>query len=131
MNQVFSALTLLMIALGGACGALSRYTCGIIVTKILGSGFPYGTLFVNCFGSFIMGIAVTAFAHKNSLISPAAIFLMVGFLGAFTTYSSFALDTMNLIYSSQIYLAVINILSNALLSVGFVILGMMLTNCFL
>ena len=131
MNEAFSFMTMLMVALGGACGAMSRYSVGIIATTLLGSGFPYGTLIVNSLGSAVMGIAATFFFHKYHLTHSMALFLMVGFLGAFTTYSSFALETMNLFMSSQHHLALLNAFLNVSLSVLCVFLGMLLMKNFL
>ena len=100
---------ILVIGLGGALGAVSRYLCTILLTIYCGSAFPYGTLFVNSLGSATMGILATIFSYKLGSTHPLALFLMVGFLGAFTTFSSFSLDTLNLFLSQQVGLALVNV----------------------
>ena len=121
---------ILIIGVGGALGAVSRYLCTILMTVYLGSAFPYGTLLVNSLGSALMGILATVFSYKLGATHPLALFLMVGFLGAFTTFSSFSLDTLNLFLCQQLGLAVINVFFNIVLCMLFVILGMYVTKYF-
>jgi CrcB protein len=83
---------LLAIALGGALGALARHKVGSLAMHWLGSGFPYGTLAVNLAGSFLLGLLTGGLAFRFNLPLEARAFLMVGFCGAFTTFSTFALD---------------------------------------
>lgn len=83
---------LLAIALGGALGALARHKVGSLAMHWLGSGFPYGTLAVNLAGSFLLGVLTGGLAFRFNLPLEARAFLMVGFCGAFTTFSTFALD---------------------------------------
>ena len=83
--------TFFQVALGGALGATLRYATVISAARILGAGFPVGTIFINILGSFIMGFLVVALDQRNWLnLYP---FLMVGLLGGFTTFSAFSLDT--------------------------------------
>ena len=83
--------TFFQVALGGALGATLRYATVISAARILGAGFPVGTIFINILGSFIMGFLVVALEQRNLLnLYP---FLMVGLLGGFTTFSAFSLDT--------------------------------------
>lgn len=131
MGSAFSFFTLFLVGTGGALGALCRHSCSVLALRLLGAGFPYGTLFVNVLGSAFMGGIATFFVEKHTLTHPVALFLMVGFLGSFTTYSSFTLDTLNLFLNSQAHLAIINILLNLFLCISFVGIGMLLTNYFL
>ena len=80
------------VALGGALGASGRYLTGVWAVRLLGHGFPYGTLIVNVFGCFLMGALVEAAALKLSLSQEMRAFLTTGVLGGFTTFSAFALD---------------------------------------
>ena len=80
------------VALGGALGASGRYAAGVWATRLLGHGFPYGTLFVNVAGCFLMGALVEAAALKFSMSQEMRAFLTTGVLGGFTTFSAFALD---------------------------------------
>jgi CrcB protein len=80
------------IALGAIPGALCRYYLTVGLAKWLGENFPYGTMFVNLSGSFLMGFIVTL-ALERALISPdLRLFLAVGFLGSYTTFSTYTLD---------------------------------------
>ncbi len=84
------------IAAGGALGALLRHSANIGAVKLLGHGFPYGTLAVNVAGSFAMGLCIAVFAHYWQPPEAMRVFLITGLLGAFTTFSTFSLDFANL-----------------------------------
>jgi CrcB protein len=83
-----SAANLLYVALGGAAGSVARYLVSIAALALFGAGFPWGTLAVNVFGSAAIGIAAGA-----GLEGPARLLLVTGFLGGFTTFSAFSLET--------------------------------------
>ena len=87
-------LTLTQVALGGALGSMLRYLTNVGVMRLIGTGFPYGTMIVNILGSFLMGFLIVALAHKDA--TRLAPLLMTGFLGGFTTFSAFSLDTLTL-----------------------------------
>ena len=87
-------ITLSQIALGGAIGAVCRYFVGIGAVRVMGHGFPYGTLVVNVFGSFLMGVLVVALMQYSA--NRFAPLLMTGLLGGFTTFSAFSLDAVTL-----------------------------------
>jgi CrcB protein len=91
----------LAVAAGGAFGALARYLIMSLVGKAAGPGFPWGTLAVNVLGCFIMGLLVELFAARLSVTQETRAFLQVGFLGALTTFSSFALDVGTLLDESR------------------------------
>ena len=103
---------LLGIMLGGAIGALLRYFVSNGVYIWLGRSFPYGTLAVNVFGSFLMGVLTILFIEKADLSEVLKLTLLVGFLGAFTTFSTFSMDTLNLINQGQIVRAFLNMFLN-------------------
>lgn len=88
---------LLAIGVGGALGALSRHFVSGAIMRALGTGFPYGTFAVNVLGSLIMGFLVTAFALKFEATQELRGFLAVGFLGSFTTFSTYSMETALLI----------------------------------
>ena len=93
---------LLQVALGGAIGASLRYFSGGIALRLLGSGFPYGTMFVNILGSFLMGFAAFYMLERmDGSFGRYAPFLMTGVLGGFTTFSAFSLDAVFLIERSR------------------------------
>jgi CrcB protein len=87
----------LLIGLAGALGTLSRYFVGVFAGRALGAGFPYGTLIVNVLGCFLIAL-VSQIALSTNLISPTLrLTLTTGFMGGFTTYSSFNYETTNLL----------------------------------
>lgn len=87
-----SAAELLAVAAGGVSGALARYLAYVAVGHLLGTGFPYATLLVNVLGSFAMGVLVETMALVWSTSTATRLFLAVGVLGSFTTFSTFSLD---------------------------------------
>ncbi len=84
--------TIAMIAAGGALGAVMRYGVNVWSFKVFGDGFPWGTLGVNVIGSFVMGLLIAVFAHFWQPSPEVKALLVTGFLGAFTTFSTFSLD---------------------------------------
>lgn len=106
----------LLVALGGALGALARFGVGNLAVTILGRSFPYGTLGVNVLGSFAIG---ALYVWLGERAPPGAVewraFLMIGVLGAFTTFSTFSLETLQL-YSNGLPLrALLNVVLNLML----------------
>ncbi|MBN7785920.1 fluoride efflux transporter CrcB [Ponticoccus gilvus] len=89
----------LQVAIGGALGASARYMTGIAMARLLGKGFPWGTLTVNVVGSFAMGALVVLLAHLGG--NRWAPLLMTGVLGGFTTFSAFSLDAVTLYERGQ------------------------------
>jgi CrcB protein len=106
-------IKLLFIAIGGAAGALSRYGVGRVMTRF-GVEFPWGTLCVNLVGSFMIGLL--AGVQLGISDSPRMRLLMAlaitGFLGAFTTFSAFSLESVSLVRREQFVLAGANVLAN-------------------
>jgi len=85
------------IALGAIAGSLSRYYLGIWFVQKFGNAFPYGTLFINITGSFAMGFFFTFALENSAIISPEVrLLIAVGFLGSYTTFSTYELETMTL-----------------------------------
>ncbi|TXR53463.1 fluoride efflux transporter CrcB [Reinekea thalattae] len=99
-----------VIGLGGGLGAMARFATVNFINRLHGSQFPLGTLSVNVVGSFIMGVAFVFFTIKfQQLPSGYKSFVMVGLLGAFTTFSSFALETLSLIQQHYFTIALLYI----------------------
>lgn len=86
----------LAVAAGGALGALARWLMVVQVTRLLGAGFPAGTMVVNVLGSLAMGLVAALLAQGLSLSAELRAFLTVGFLGGFTTFSTYSLDAVGL-----------------------------------
>lgn len=112
--------------LGGALGAAMRYGVANLVYAYLGRDFPYGTLSVNLIGSFLMGLFTILVMQKSAIDPAIKLGVMVGFLGAFTTFSTFSLDTLNLLEKGAIFLAMTNVLISVISCIAAVWLGMML-----
>lgn len=106
---------LLAIAAGGSIGAVLRYLASSGVHIWLGRGFPYGTLFVNVLGSFIMGLLYELFLQRISVSDEIRALLLVGVLGAFTTFSTFSMETISLIEQGDLSKAVLNVLLSVIL----------------
>jgi len=92
-------ITYLWIALGGALGSMARYGCGGLVARLVGETFPWGTLLINVVGSLVIGFFATLTGPDGRLlVAPdARQFVMVGICGGYTTFSSFSLQTLNLV----------------------------------
>lgn len=101
--------TTFSIAAGGAMGALARYGVSNGVYALLGRGFPYGTLAVNVLGSLLMGFLYILFIERLNVGGEWRALLLVGGLGAFTTFSTFSLETLNLIQSGEAAKAFVNV----------------------
>ena len=83
---------LLYVAAGGAIGASCRHLLGVVAIRVFGTGYPYGTFIANIMGSFLMGLLAGWLAFKISGGTNIRLFLGVGLLGGFTTFSAFSLD---------------------------------------
>jgi len=101
---------LFAIAAGGALGSVMRFSVSNAVYVWLGRGFPYGTLSVNLIGSFLIGIAFILLTERLTLGSELRAFILIGFLGAFTTFSTFSLETLALLQQGLLIKALLNIL---------------------
>ncbi|MCA0042450.1 fluoride efflux transporter CrcB [Celeribacter litoreus] len=113
---------LIQVALGGALGASGRYLTGLLMSRLMGKGFPWGTLTVNFFGCFFMGVIVVVLAHENG--NKFAPLLMTGVLGGFTTYSAFSLDAMTIFERGDYGLAAIYVVGTLFLALGGIALGL-------
>ena len=118
----------LFIALGGALGAVSRYAIGLAITAQFGAGFmPLATLSVHVVGSALMGFCFACLGTGLALSDPMRGFVMVGFLGALTTFSSFSLDTIALIEKGQVLVGLGYIIGSVLLSLMAFVVVMAIT----
>ncbi len=104
MNQ------LIVVALGGACGAVTRFLVSSGLYQWLGRDFPYGTLVVNVVGSFLIGLLTEALIlHRISIGMEYRAAILVGFIGAFTTFSTFSLETFYLLEQGNLTKAALNV----------------------
>ena len=100
--------TTLSIATGGAVGALLRFWVSNGVYAVLGRGFPYGTLMVNVLGSLVMGFLYVLFLERMAAGPELRGAILIGLLGAFTTFSTFSIETLNLIEQADYLKAALN-----------------------
>lgn len=117
---------LALIAFGGAIGAVLRFVASNAVHQMLGRGFLYGTLTVNVLGSFIMGLLYIALVERSGLSEQWRAVLIVGLLGAFTTFSTFSIETFLLIENKELTKAMLNIVLSVGLCLGGTWLGIMI-----
>jgi CrcB protein len=116
---------ILFVALGGSLGALSRYWVAVMAVRLFGSDFPWGTLIVNLAGCFLIGLAFALADRGMSFMVPSArLFFMTGYLGALTTFSTFALESVNALRASALLVALVNVLGTNLAGGALVFLGM-------
>lgn len=116
----------LWISIGAVLGANLRYWVGDWAAQRFGSGFPYGTMLVNLTGSFLLGLLVSL-TFEHFIIDPRLrILLTIGFLGSYTTFSTFAYESVTLITQGQWGLGLFNLLGSTLLGVLFAALGIWL-----
>jgi CrcB protein len=119
-------LDYLVVSLGAIVGANARWILSRYAARVLGPVFPYGTLIINVLGSLIVGFFVI-WTTERVLVDPRwRLLIVVGFCGAFTTFSSFAFETMAYFEQGQWALMLTNFLTNNLLSLGAVLAGMVL-----
>jgi CrcB protein len=118
-----STLTIILVASGGALGAVLRYLVSSSVQKSFIGTFPYGTLSVNLLGALLMGVLFAYFQHHSSLHDYYKTFLITGLLGAFTTYSTFAMESVLLLQSGEYSKALLSMTLNLLGSILFAALG--------
>lgn len=117
---------ILVISIGAILGANARWIISRYAARVLGPTFPYGTLFINVTGSFIVGFFMI-WATERVLLDPRwRLLIVVGFCGAFTTFSSYAFETMAYFEQGQWLLMFTNFASNNLLCLGAALAGMAL-----
>jgi CrcB protein len=117
--------TFFAIAIGGAVGAIVRYLVSGATYNRLGTDFPYGTLLVNLIGCFLIGFLARYF--EDIVVSPQTrALILTGGIGAFTTFSTYGLESVNLWREGEMWLALLNVVASNGLGILFVILGFFL-----
>ncbi len=117
---------IIAIAVGGALGALSRFWATNLANLLFGTDFPYGILIVNIAGSFAIGIVFILLVERSLLPTFWGAGLMVGFLGAFTTFSAFSLQALGLLESGRFLAAAIYIAGSVIICILAAALGMLI-----
>ncbi len=119
-----------MIATGGAFGAVARYGVGVAATKVFGHGFPWGTMIVNIVGSFLMGLLIAKLAQIDGISQDVRHLCATGFLGAFTTFSTFSLDFVTLWERGEMLHAALYMVASVVLGVTALFFAMWLMKGF-
>ncbi len=122
--------SIIAISVGAVLGTLSRYFTTLYIGKISTSSFPYATLLINVSGSFVMGVLSALLATKMAGNQELKNLAMIGFLGSFTTFSAFSLDSINLIKEGLYNEALIYIFASVFLSIAALFIGIIITHKF-
>lgn len=120
MNQ------LLAVAAGGAIGAVMRFLMASSVQRWSGSSFPWGTFAVNALGSFLLGFLFVWLIERSNMGELGRMAVTVGFLGAFTTFSTYSLESIRLLQSGSIALAATNIIGQVIVCLVLTFIGIQL-----
>lgn len=116
-------MKILIIGFGGFIGAVLRFLVSKFVNTVLPFNIPLGTLFVNVVGSFVLGYVYTLSIEKLAVTENFRIFIGIGLLGAFTTFSTFSLESVNLLEDGFYGMFFLNVFSNVVLSIFFAVVG--------
>ena len=113
-----------LVAIGGAVGSVCRYLVGVVAMRLFGPAFPWGTFAVNLAGSFAIGLLTELIARRFNASMELRVLLVTGFLGGFTTFSSFSLDTVVLYERGAFMLAAAYVVASVVLSLAATFAGM-------
>jgi fluoride exporter len=117
-------MPIVLIAVGGAAGAVARYLVDMAVSQRWPSAFPWGTLLVNLSGSLVLGFLFALTIERGVLPAASRAPLMIGFLGAYTTFSTLMLESWRLVEDGAIGLAAVNIVGSCVLGLIAVFVGL-------
>ena len=124
------AMGYLLVFLGGGLGAALRQGVNLASASLLGTRFPYATLFANVSGSFVMGLIAGYFAFKDGGSQHWKLFLTTGVLGGYTTFSTFSLETAMLYERGELGLAVLYVIASVALAIAGLFAGLVLVRHF-
>lgn len=113
----------LMVGTGGFLGAIARFWLGGYVNTKLGTRFPYGTFIINCSGSFLIGFIITILAEKTHWSPNWRYLIPIGFIGAYTTFSTFEYETFRVIQDGELFIAFLNVALSVIVGFAAVWLG--------
>lgn len=115
---------ILLVGVGGGLGAIARYGLGVVIVRWLGTGFPWATLAINVIGCLLIGMALGGGPGPTGFLSRELRLLgVIGFLGAFTTFSTFGYETVSLIQGGKPLLAATYVIASVGVGIGAVALG--------
>jgi fluoride exporter len=108
---------LFMVGIGGFAGSVARYWVGAYVGQRMGTRFPYGTFLINITGSFLIGFVMTVLTEKTSLSPNWRYLIPIGFIGGYTTFSTFEYETLRAVQDGQFTAGILNVVLSVI--VGF------------
>ena len=117
---------ILYLSLGGACGTLSRYFLSGAAQRLAGGAFPAGTFFVNMAGCLLFGAVWGFFENRLLPGSEVRLLVLTGFMGAFTTFSTYMFETATLVKSGQMMMAMANVVGQSVVGLALVMTGIVL-----
>jgi CrcB protein len=126
MWEASSVVDLLMVGGGGFVGANVRYLLGRWIADRFGSSFPYGTLIINVTGSLLIGFVLTVLAARSGLSPNYRLLVAVGFLGAYTTFSTYTYDSLTMMRGDEWFKSVVYLAGSVVLGMAAVTTGMFL-----
>ncbi len=121
----------LIVFIGGGIGAALRHGFNLAIPRLVGTGFPYATMFENISGSVVMGLLAGYFAFRTGETAQSwRLFLTTGILGGYTTFSTYSLDSMLLYERGEIGIAALYVIGSVILSIGGLATGLVLVRQF-
>ena len=116
-------IQLLIVGMGGFVGAVARWGTDGLIQRVAGESFPAGTMAVNILGCFFLGLLMALVEVRESIPESMRLFIGIGLLGSFTTFSTFGNETLELLRSGSIHLALVNVIVSVVVGLGAVWLG--------
>jgi CrcB protein len=113
-----NAAAVIAVAAGGAVGSVSRYWVSIYFGRLFGTGFPWGTLFINVTASFVLGVLAEGFALRWDVSQTTRVLLVVGFCGGYSTFSTYSLEVLTLVNRGAWIAASLYAVGSVVLSLG-------------
>lgn len=123
-------MSLLLIGLGGFAGAIARYLVDGVISERAGGAFPLGTLVINASGSFLLGLLFAMTAERAILPAEIRGPVLIGFIGAYTTFSTFMLESWRMVETGAVGLAVLNIAGSTAVGLLAVLAGLVIGRLF-
>ena len=108
----------MMVGIGGFIGTVARFWVGGYISQRMGTKFPYGTFVINCTGSFMIGLVITLLAERTHWNANLRYLIPIGFIGAYTTFSTFEFETLRAVQDGQILIAAMNVILSVM--IGFI-----------
>ena len=119
-------MTMLLVGVGGFVGAIARYLVDVWAARVTGGSFPFGTLLINVSGTLLLGFLFVAVVERAALPSDLRAPVMIGFIGAYTTFSTWMLESLQLAEKGELATAIVNVGGSVALGIAAILLGVWL-----